>query len=85
MFGLTVKEFIDSYTEFHMNQRKNQSNLRVLVVRREDGKRIYGDDISCGTMLVRPEHSALPVVSWFFDYKERESILSVPREDEKDG
>lgn len=80
---MTVNDFIKPYVEFHMGQRKNQTGLKLLLVRKGSGKTIYGEDMSAGTFYMKPEYRELPVLAWFFDYKNRKIILSVPNNKEE--
>lgn len=78
--AFTVKDFISSYRNFHVNQRKNQSDLHITIVIRESGKKLYSGTLTGSTIYIKPEYLNLEVLCWFFDYTLNTIILSVPFE-----
>ena len=80
--AFTVKDFISSYDNLHVNQRKNQADFHIAIVMRESGKKLYSDTLTGSTIYIKPEYLGLEVLSWFFDYKLNTIILSVPFEKE---
>lgn len=75
---MTVKDIIDTYREFNIGQRKNQTNLKICVVEKVTGRRLFHDDFSCANKYISKDVRGRDVLSWFFDYKNRTIIISVP-------